>query len=161
MSADLPRIKKEIDSCIAAFFGCDASMDETEKDHEYILLNMIEKDGKRDLKFIGIGHVTAPGAAGHLEALKSGASDTIGFDKVINIVNHLSTDGENKNTGHCNGLWKLLDDERENVMSISLSSNLFVQYIQTQMPIKICVRVCQKFITWYCNIFPRLGKAHH
>ena len=60
MSADLPRIKKEIDSCIAAFFGCDASMDETEKDHEYILLNMIEKDGKRDLKFIGIGHVTAP-----------------------------------------------------------------------------------------------------
>ena len=57
--------------------------------------------------------MTAPGAAGYLEALKSGASDTIGFDKVINIVNHLSTDGENKNTGHYNGLWKLLDDERE------------------------------------------------
>ena len=57
--------------------------------------------------------MTAPGAAGYLEALKSGASDTIGFDKVINIVNHLSTDGGNKNTGHYNGLWKLLDDERE------------------------------------------------
>ena len=57
--------------------------------------------------------MTAPGAAGYLEALKSGASDTIGFDKVINIVNHLSTDGENNNTGNYNGLSKLLDDERE------------------------------------------------
>ena len=54
MSADLPRIKKEIDSCIAVSFWCDASMGETQKDHEYMLLNMIKNDGKRDLKFIGI-----------------------------------------------------------------------------------------------------------
>ena len=45
--------------------------------------------------------------------LKTGASDTVGFDKVIKVVNHLSTDGEAKNTGQYNGLWKLLDDERE------------------------------------------------
>ena len=54
VSADLPRIKKEIDSCIAVSFWCDASMGETQKDHEYMLLNMIKNDGKRDLKFIGI-----------------------------------------------------------------------------------------------------------
>ena len=78
-----------------------------------MLLNMIKKDGKQDLKFIGIGHVTEPGAAGHLQALKMGASDTVGFDEVLKVVNHLSTDGEAKNTGQYNGLWKLLDDERE------------------------------------------------
>lgn len=78
-----------------------------------MLLNMINKVGKQDLKFIGIGHVTEPGAAGHLQALKMSASDTVGFDKVLKVVNHLSTDGEAKNTGQFNGLWKLLDDERE------------------------------------------------
>ena len=113
VSADLPRIKKEIDSCIAASFHCDASKDQTQKDNEYMLLNMIKKDGKQDLKFIGIGHVTEPDAADHLQALKTGASDTVGFDKVLKVGSHLSTDGEAKKTGQYNGLWKLLDDERE------------------------------------------------
>ena len=112
-SADLPRIKEEIDSYIAASFRCDASMDQTQKDNEYMLLNTINKDGKQDLKFIGIGHVTESGAAGHLQALKMGASDTVGFDKVLMVVNHVSTDGEAKNSGKFNGLWKLLDHERE------------------------------------------------
>ena len=113
VSADLPRIKEEIYSCIAASFHCDVSMDQTQKDNEHMLLNTINKDGKQDLKFIGIGHVTESGAAGHLQALKMGASDTVGFDKVLKVVNHVSTDGEAKNIGQFNGLWKLLDDERE------------------------------------------------
>ena len=66
-------------------------MDQTQKDNEYMLLNMIKKDGKQDLKFIGIGHVTEPGAAGHLQALKIGASDTVGFDEVLKVVNHRSS----------------------------------------------------------------------
>jgi hypothetical protein len=46
VSADLPRIKNEIDSRIAASFRCDASTDQTQNDNEYMLLNMIKKDGK-------------------------------------------------------------------------------------------------------------------
>ena len=111
--ADVPRINKEIDSCIAASFCCDASMDNMQKDHEYMLLNVIKENGERNLKFIGIGYVTEPGAAGHLAAIKSGASDTVGFDQLLKVVSHLSTDGENKNVGIHGGLWKLLDDERE------------------------------------------------
>ena len=111
--ADVPRINKEIDSCIAASFHCDASMDNMQKDHEYMLLNVIKENGERDLKFIGIGYVTEPGAAGHLTAIKSGANDTVGFDQLLKVVSHLSTDGENKNVGIHGGLWKLLDDERE------------------------------------------------
>ena len=52
-------------------------MDNMQKDHEYMLLNVIKENGERDLKFIGIGYVTEPGAAGHLAAIKSGASDTV------------------------------------------------------------------------------------
>ena len=74
--------------------------------------NVIHENGKRNLKFIGTVHVPDSGAAGYLEALKSGANDTIGNDGVIKVLTHLSTDGENKNVGERNGLWKLLDDDR-------------------------------------------------
>ena len=53
-----------------------------------------------------------PGASGHLAALKLGADDTVGFDEVMKVIAHLSTNGENKNVGEYRGLWKLLDDER-------------------------------------------------
>ena len=71
VSADLPRIKQEIDSCIRR----DASMDQTQKDNEYMLLNTVDQD----LKFIGIEHVTESRAAGHLQALKTCANDTVGY----------------------------------------------------------------------------------
>jgi len=90
-------------------------MDNTQKDHEFMLLNVMKENGERDLKFIHIGYVAERGALGHLAALKAGASDTVGFDKILRLINHISTDGENKNTRQHHGLWKLLDDERENV----------------------------------------------
>lgn len=61
----------KFDLCITAF-RCDATFDQTQKDHEYTVLNVIKKDTERDLKFIGIGHVTERDAAS--QALKSGTS---------------------------------------------------------------------------------------
>ena len=58
-------------------------MDKTQKDHQYMLLNVVDENEKPDLKFIGIGHMTDPGASGHLAALKLGADDTVGFDVVM------------------------------------------------------------------------------
>jgi hypothetical protein len=112
VQADLPRFKEEIDDCLAASFRCDASMDRTKKDNEFMLLNVINKHGNELLRYVGLGHVKNRGAKGHLEALKEGATDTIGFKKVLTISNHMTTDGENKNVGEHNGLWKLIDDER-------------------------------------------------
>ena len=37
VQADLPRFKEEIDNCLAASFRCDASMDRTQKDDEFML----------------------------------------------------------------------------------------------------------------------------
>ena len=138
VSSDLPKFKKEIHSCIAAYLRFDASMDKTQKDHQYMLLNVVDENGKPDLKFIGIGHVTDPGAFGHLAALKLGADDTVGFDEVMKVIAHLSTDGENKNVGEHRGLWKLLDDNRRKLD------------IDTPL-IKYVVRVSQKLITWLRN----------
>ena len=56
--------------------------------------------------------MTDPGASGYLAALKLGADDTVGFDEVMKVITHLSTDGENKNVQEHRGLWKLLDDDR-------------------------------------------------
>ena len=112
VQTDLPRFKQEIDDCLTASFRCDASMDRTQKDNEFMLLNVINKNGNELLRYVGLGHVKNRGAKGHLEALKEGATDTIGLNKVLTIANHMTTDGENKNVGEHNGLWKLIDDER-------------------------------------------------
>ena len=82
VSSDLPKFKKKIHSYIAASLRVDASMDKAQKDHQCMLLNVVDENGKRDLKFIAVGHVTDPGATGHLAALKLGANDTVGFDEV-------------------------------------------------------------------------------
>ena len=112
VSSDLPKFKTEVHSCIAASLCLDASMDKTQKDHQYMLLNVVDENGKRDLKCIGLGHVTKPGATGYLVALKLGANNTVGFGEEMNVINHLSTDGGSKNVGEHHGLWKLLDDDR-------------------------------------------------
>ena len=49
----------------------------------------------------GLGHVKNRGAKGHLEALKEGATDTIGLNKVLTM--HFQP---------YDNMWKLIDDER-------------------------------------------------
>ena len=42
VSSDLPKFKKEIHSCIVASLRFDASIDRTQKDHQYMLLNVVD-----------------------------------------------------------------------------------------------------------------------
>ena len=84
-----------------------------------------------DLKFIGIGHVTESGAAGHLQALKTGASDTVGFDKVLKVVIYQQTE-KLQILDNTMGFGNFLMIEEKNLMLLSPSSNLFVLYIQLQ-----------------------------
>eukprot|EP00795_Rhopilema_esculentum_P015885 gene15884-7217_t len=48
--------------------------------------NVVNENGKPNLKFIGIGHVTDPGASGHLAALKLRSDDTVGFHESVCAV---------------------------------------------------------------------------
>ena len=112
VAADLSTFKEDVKDCLAASFHCDASMDRTQKDNEFMLLKTIDREGKESLKYVSLGFVTGEGAQGHLESLKVGAEDTIGFHNLLQIANHMTTDGGNKNVGQHHGLWKLIEDER-------------------------------------------------
>ena len=105
--------RKEMESCLAASLRCDAFMDGTPRDNEFLLLKIIDGDGREDTRFLGIGHVSEGGAKGHLFAIKEGIKDTVDFKFILSLINHISTDGENKNVGRHNGLWKLLNDEHD------------------------------------------------
>jgi hypothetical protein len=111
--ADMPRFKREIETCLAASFRFDSSMDRTQKENQFELMKMINLNGHERLLFIGIGQVTESGATGHLKAIKEGSEETVGFDALFNIITHLSTDREPKNVGKHEGLWALLDRERK------------------------------------------------
>ena len=86
-------------------------MDRCQNYNELLVFKIIDKHGEAHTKFTIIGEVTHPGAAGHLKALKQGANDTVGLTGSLRAITHLSTDGENKNVGSHNGLWKLIEDE--------------------------------------------------
>ena len=59
---------------------CDASMDRIQKDNEFLLLKIIDSDGREDTRFLGFGHVSEGGGKGHLFAIKEGIKDTV--DKI-------------------------------------------------------------------------------
>ena len=58
VSSDLPKVRNESHSSIAVSLHFDASMDKTQKHHQYMPLSVVDENGKQDLKFIGIGLVT-------------------------------------------------------------------------------------------------------
>ena len=62
-------------------------MDRTQKDNEFMLIKTIDKEGNESLRYVGLSFVKGHGAEGHLEALKEGLKDTIGFDKLLEVVN--------------------------------------------------------------------------
>eukprot|EP00794_Sanderia_malayensis_P017228 gene17228-18949_t len=95
VKAGIPNFQKDIDNCLAVSFRCDSSMDRTQKDNKFMLIKTIDKEGNKSLQYVGLGFVKEHGAEGHLEALKEGLTDTIGFDKLLQFASHLSTDGEN------------------------------------------------------------------
>ena len=64
-------------------------------------------------KFLGIGHVSEECAKGHSSAIKEGVKDTVDFEFILSLINHISTDGEKRNVGQHNGLWKILDFEHD------------------------------------------------
>ena len=62
VAADLSTFKGDVKDCLAASFHCDASMDRTQKDNEYMVLKTIDRDGKESLNYVGLGFVTGQGA---------------------------------------------------------------------------------------------------
>ena len=109
-----------------------------------MLLNVINKHGNKLLRYVGLGNLKNRGAKGHLEALKEGATDTIGLNKVLTISNHMTRDGENKNVGEHNELWTLIGDERaKEEASFPLSKSVCAVY-SSALVYHVCVRMFQK-----------------
>ena len=108
-----------------------------------MLLNVINKHGNELLRYVGLGHLKNRGAKGHLEALKERATDTIRLNKVLTISNHMTRDGENKNVGEHNELWKLIGDERAKEASFPLLKSVCAVY-SSALAYHVCVRMFQK-----------------
>lgn len=113
VQSDLPRFREQVSAVQAASFRCDASADRMQQDNQFLLLKTMDTHGKEDMLFLGIGKVTEAGAAGHVQALYKGTEQFIDFNHILKHINHITTDGENKNTGKHKGLWTQLDTKRE------------------------------------------------
>jgi len=68
-----------------------------QKDNQFLLLKIIDSHGQEGTLFLGIGEVTESDAAGHVQALFKGTEQFIQFTDGLKNINHITTDGENKN----------------------------------------------------------------
>ena len=73
--------------CLVASLRFDTSMDRTHKDNEFILFKITTESGEETLRYLGLAYVSGTSAAGHLEAIKEGTKDTIGFQSVLKLQN--------------------------------------------------------------------------
>jgi len=83
VQSHLPEFRRHISSSLALSFRCDASMDRTQTDNQFLLAKIVDQSGEERTLFVGLGEVNEPGTDGHLKALKAGANATVGFDTVL------------------------------------------------------------------------------
>ena len=55
VKADIRKFEKDIGNCLAVSFRCDASMDRTQKDNEFMLIKTVDKEGEESLRYVGLG----------------------------------------------------------------------------------------------------------
>lgn len=106
-------IAQKIDECLGLSIRADGSVDRTSIDKIYVLAKIINKEGKLETLFLGIGEQIERGAKGLHACIKS-VINKHGADfytKVLRKISSFVTDGASVNVGEHNGLWRLTDDD--------------------------------------------------
>ena len=89
VQAHIPDTRQYINSALALSFRCDASMDRTQKDNQFQLAKVVDRNGAERTLFVGLSQVAEPGAEGHLKALQAGANATVGFNTILRKITHV------------------------------------------------------------------------
>lgn len=106
-------VARKIEDCLSISLRADGSVDRTSIDKIYVLAKTINKAGKLETIFLGVGEQTERGAKGLHAIIKSTINqngDNL-YVKVLQKMSSFVTDGANVNIGEHNGLWRLIDND--------------------------------------------------
>ena len=156
VESDLDRFRKQISSVEAS---SDAMHHLIECRMTINFFYSIDKQGNEETLFLGIGEVTEPGAEGHVKALFKGTERFISFNYVLKQINHITTDGENKNTGIHKGVWAQLDSLKEkldpeypllkSICSVHTSALAFKDVTKTVIEIKKTIETAGGILSFF------------
>lgn len=104
---ELEKIENSINSSICFSTQVDGSLDHSQSDNKFVCVQWIEADGALRTAFIRVVQPNEKGAKGLLETVSTSLDQgKLDRKKLVSVT----TDGENANTGHRAGLWKLLEE---------------------------------------------------
>lgn len=114
-----PEFSRKLESSLGLSLRCDGSVDRVQVDKIYTMVKSISSTGSEELNFLGAAEPTERGAPGLLGAIKEGFNVTVGSSAatILKNMSSLVTDGASINTGDNNGLWKLLSDYLDELLS--------------------------------------------
>lgn len=107
---EMATIIKRINNSVCYSIQVDGSLDRTQNDNKFTTLRFIETDGTMQSIFLEVSSPIQNGAHGLLEAVLA-AIKKLNREKLASIT----TDGESANSGPDGGLWKLLEEEWDNI----------------------------------------------
>jgi len=113
VEADIINLKNKLKKCLAIYLRCDGSVDRTQIDNIHVLAKVVTEKGDIELIFIGFEEPKNKGASGHYDAIQIAVGQFINWKEVLHLVSSFVTDGANINVGNKNGLWALLENERQ------------------------------------------------
>lgn len=109
-------LQNKIKGSLACSLHIDGSVDKSQIDKIYILLEIVTSEGKVETIFLGIVQKVTPGAQGLFDAVIEGIIDNVGIELyhlIMMNVTTLCTDGANINIGVKGGLWAIFKNQLE------------------------------------------------
>lgn len=106
-------VAQKMEEAIAISLRADGSVDRTSIDKIYVMAKTIDKYGKLETVFIGIGEQIERGASGLHATIKNVINEHEAdlYVRLLKKITSFVTDGASVNVGEHKGLWRLIDDD--------------------------------------------------
>lgn len=115
--SDLDRFKMVLSTSLAISLRIDGSVDRMQKHNVYVLMHVVNGDGKMKTFFLGFDVPKGNSALSYHLAIKNITAEVLPWDFLLSMTTSLATDGEKKMTGHLHGLWQRMKGEKEETSS--------------------------------------------
>lgn len=114
VNSDLKRVQDLLKSSIAISLRVDGSVDRMQVDNIHVMAKVVTADRNIELLFLGFYEPDTGGANGYYTAVQKAVERLMPWHDFFKLLSSNMTDGASINTGNKNGLWGLIDKDKQN-----------------------------------------------
>jgi hypothetical protein len=122
VTADKVTLKQKVLDALAISIRADGSVDRTQVDNVHVMAKLVTADGLCENIFLGFEEPKTRGATGYCSAIMEATSFTVSWKDFFPKVTSIVTDGASINVGERSGMWKRLQEMRDNSVDKTVRS---------------------------------------